>query len=412
MPIETKINMSSCLRSKYKESLHEMKGIIGSLGKMQMALGTGSAEMFTLLLKRFMFIICTVPDNYFLSDACENLHELFVEFRIMLGHFEAGESGNGRKKMERSFTDILEMSSDLYEMYRDFLSDPGYQGTNFPKSNKIRAMRDLSRILNDGQKLVHLSKNDPPSSSQSKHSKQQQQHVAIKMTPTSPKEEFDYTDPSKLPYPLNQPDHLLFPSRAKRTPSPADSGSSNDSESGLLRMPPKAPILGAKEISLAVPKEDSLIAAMNELMAPPVPPTSTHGKISYIESNEFNHNHNSSSNHLNYNYSKYNSNASSRRNSNSLRPPIIIDQDGDILPNGPMPQLRSAAASIYESSGGKILVNEQETEQEKLDAEFILAYREQACKPVEFWVETPKEMQKTPEELESSGWSSKSRSGY
>ena len=40
---------------------------------------------------------------------------------------------------------------------------------------------------------------------------------------------------------------------------------------------------------------------------------------------------------------------------------VFFDEDGDILPTS-MPELKSAAESIYESSNGKIIVNDDDFE--------------------------------------------------
>ena len=70
---------------------------------------------------------------------------------------------------------------------------------------------------------------------------------------------------------------------------------------------------------------------------PPKIPTSNHGRIVYVR--------------------RCNSvlTLPNRIIKGNIRPPVLVDDDGDILPTGPIPQLRSAAASIYENDEGRIL---------------------------------------------------------
>jgi hypothetical protein len=412
------------IKSKQKEQLNDLKTLLGSISKMKDI--HPDKEMFSAVIKKFIYTIATIPDNYFLSDACESVHEMFLEFRIILGYFEKGVTG---KKLTLALKDIEMISRDLYEVYNEFLNNVGYSGTYFPKPKKIKAMRQLADIVKDGRDVVILNKNKIKAA-------KKEVHVTISI----PNEANSEPDSQALKeminsLSLNYSQSSTMKINQKNLSSPVDSVSTDSSsfnpETSLPKSydTPLTPRLYSEEVSsikattlkMGNTRESALVAAMGELMAPPPPPPSTrHGRIAYVQEG------NSGSGIT----EKLGPLVPSRR-SQSLKPPILIDDDGDILPaNGPSslkPPI-SAASSIYDSSGGIFVGDEYHLSatmqldtprgftprdgSSKIledDDSFIVAYRESAMKTMTV-KNVPEENKKmTALKMESSGWSLKNR---
>lgn len=342
---------SDCIKTHHKESLSQLKSLSSSIVKFEVT--APNQEIYTLVVKKFIFTVTTIQDDYFLSDVCESTHDLFVEFRFALGYFEAGKA----KKVAGSMADTAEMCKAIYEMFKDFLSDPGYSGTNFPKPAKLKAMRELAGLVADKDDIFVLRKGDAKST-EKKKKKNNSRHVAIDMNFLQ-----DY---------------------------PSINFISTDTESvDLESTTPLAPQLANEEVgamknALGSRKGSMFVAAMGDLMPPPPPPISNHGRIKYVEEVDGNAPTPPPPRRVSNPYT-----------SSQLRPPILVDEDGDILPNKAVPnfplqpQLKSAVASIYESSDGRIIVDEMHgigsciptPKQSRIlddDDSFIQAYREYA----------------------------------
>lgn len=434
MPAEIKIKGNKnekksnfCVKSRHKEQLSDLKSLLGSILKMKDT--RPNKEMLSVIIKKFIYTITTVPDDYFLSDACELTHEMFMEFRIILGYFEKGVTG---KKMTVALEDIEMVSKDLYEMYKEFLSDPSYNGTNFPKPKKIKAMKQLAELVKDAEDVVILNKSKVPKVKVAK--REDENHVAIDI----PNEvEFEPASDAlkeminsfSLHY--SRSDNLNDITNQPRASSPADSVSTSSSsfnpDASILKSyeTPLTPRLYSEEVStikattlkMGNTKDSVLVAAMGELMAPPPPPPSTrHGRIAYVQEGR---------------NEKLAPPIPSRR-SMSLKPPILVDDDGDILPsNGPSSLIppKSAASSIYESTGGRIIVDDDYHLSDTMqldtpkgftprggsskiledDDSFIVAYREFAMNSSTVRNVPEENKKKMAVEMESSGWSLKNR---
>ena len=136
MPTEVRININNsrnhnngngnstieCIKTRHKESLSQLKSLLSSITKFEAT--PPSQEIYSLVVKKFIFTTATISDDYFLSDVCELACELFVEFRFALGYFESGKM----KKLTVSMTDTVEMCTEIYNKFKEFLSDPGYNG--------------------------------------------------------------------------------------------------------------------------------------------------------------------------------------------------------------------------------------------------------------------------------------------
>ena len=463
---EVKININGnnsskieCLRSKHKEQLGDLKSLLGSISKIKNSLP--EKEMFSVLIKKFIYTIVTVPDNYFLSDVCELTHELFIEFRMALGYLENQSKNNG-KKLQMALEDIETISKDIYGLYKDFLSDPGYSGTNFPKPKKIKAMRQLEEAVKDVGDVVILNKKkfkettksttNPsntvtssktainPFANISKASntfKQENRHVAIDIPENRPEptpdELRELINSFSLKYAKSDDFESFAVDSTVDTSSLSDS-TSTDSFNPTVNMSksyttPLTPRLYSEELSAIKTttvktgkgSDAVLVAAMGELMGtPPRVPKSGHGRVLYVDAREGGRGQ----------VPVVPKRRSQQSQSSGLRPPILVDDDGDILPaNGPsLPQLKSAAASIYESSNGRIIVDIDPLRTPKGftprgsqsagklledadddDDSFIVAYREYAMREGEVGRNVVEENKKMAGEMESSGWSMKNR---
>lgn len=416
----TEIRNHECIKTRHKESLNQMKSLLSSIAKFEG--NPPTQEIYSLVVKKFMFVTATVPDDYFLSDVCELTYELFVEFRLTLGYYESGKS----KKLAASMMDTVEMCTDICRKFKEFLSDPGYNGTNFPKPAKLKAMRELAGIVADKEDVVVLRKSDVTDKKKSAFAgihetrhESESRHVAIDMN-------FLQQIDKQTELELN----------SNGSSGDSDTSSISTSSSNSVQTP-LAPQLSNEEIGAMKSvaslggggsrKGSMFVAAMGDLMPPPPPPQSNHGRIRYVEAEE--------------NAPTPPPPPSSRRASNpytssQLRPPILVDDDGDILPstgvpNFPLqPQLKSAAASIYESSDGRIIVEECTTKSYGFtpknsnsshysrvledDDSFIQAYREYVMESGGETLEQrsssivdKREVDRS--EFDSSGWSLKNR---
>lgn len=378
-----KANKTECLRSKHKEMLAEMKQLLGPISKLPAT--KPEKEMFRVLIKKFIFITSTVSDDYFLSDICEPAHELFIEFRLILGYFER----NSTKKLQSGLEDVVVMCEDIYESFRSFMNDPGYNGTDFPKPGKLRAMRELATAVRDAEDVFVLGKDKRSGSTVKNKQRKAEEHTAIDI----------------IGHRQQRPTAIDNVNLENASTCSLSFLYSDSSSSTSPRETPETPRLYVEEVS-AIRSVTSMnatavmVAAMNDLMAPPALPSSNHGRISYVDPR-----------------------GNRRRSSQQgLRPPILVDDEGDVLPStGPISnmaqQLKSAASSIYESSGGRIVVDNSNvfsvdtpkgltprTRGPSLledDDSFIMAYREYA--------NVKERVAKSPAEFESSGWSLKNR---
>lgn len=387
-----RINSSShtdCVKTKHKESLRLMKSLLSSINKFEAT--PPNQEIYTLLVKKFIFSVATIQDDYFLSDVCELTHDLFVEFRFALGYFEGGKA----KKVAGSMVDTTEMCTEIYDKFRDFLSDPGYSGTNFPKPSKLKAMGVLAGLVADKEDIFVLRKADLKKTGKLIGAeKKKNRHVAIDMN------FLQDIQPS-----VTSTDSIT---------EPVTSADSSTLETPLAPQLSNEEI-GAMKIALGNRKGSMFVAAIGDLMPPPPPPISSHGRIRYVEVDE------------NAPTPPPSRRASNPYTSSQLRPPILVDDDGDVLPNGAVPnfplqpQLKSAAASIYESSDGRIIVDEHASyanatpKQSRVlddDDSFIQAYREYAMESgkTSSGVENGgKSTSSEKKEFGSSGWSLQNR---
>lgn len=386
------------VKAKHKESLNQLKNLTNSMRKLEKAASSDSLidkEMFSVMIKKFLFTVSSVNDDYFLTDVCEIAYELFLDFRLILGYLEGGKT----KKIKTALKDVVEMCSEMTAMFKEFLSDPGYNGTNFPKPGKLRAMRELAGIVADASDVVVLTKATVI---------EKQQRTAVSETKQESKTK-DFTSETLIKQD-HQQHHVSI-----EIPSDTDSPTPQD--------PPLTPKLCSEEVSsmqiaategIGPKNRNVFVAAMGDLMAPPPLPASKHGRIAYISAR-----------------SDAPAIPTRRASTGTLRPPILIDDDGDILPSmcpkAFSPQIRSAAVSIYESSDGRIVVDESiplayaaldtpkgltpQTRQAKVledDDSFIMAYREQALgEPCEDNLEARRSS--VPVDFGSSGWSLKNR---
>lgn len=406
------------IRQNHTKTLNDLKDLTSSLKKIQKVVESDGCkidkEIISVLLKKFLFTISTVNDDYFLTDVCELSHELFIEFRLILGYIESQKP----KKLKTAMKDVLDMCVEATGMFREFLSNPGYNGTNFPKPKKLRAMRDLGRLVVDAKDVVVLTKDATEKKLKSNdiyrdRFLEQNQDEQSQVQAGYP--EVDYNQENEEEH------HVSIDISMLNTQKSTDSESSTSSCET-----PLTPKLYSEEISsmrAAVTRGSGnvLVSAMGELMPPPPPPASRHGKISYVQVNR----------------TRFNDAPpipSRRASRGMLRPPILIDDDGDILPNtGPaIPQMRSASVSIYESSDGRIVVDEPlvlidqlfgvdtpkgltpRTKQPKVlddDDSFIMAYREHVLDEGYDQHLTYMDDRKNPAPIDfgSSGWSLKNR---
>lgn len=403
MPSEIGTNSSS--NDRHKESLNELKSLLSSIAKFDTN-PPSNQEMYSLLVKRFLFTLASVKDEFFLSDVCGLSYELFVELRINLGYFEAGKL----KKIKMAMRDTIELCNEIYRKFQDYLYDPGYNGTNFPKPSKLKAMRELAGIVASKEDIVVLRKGDLRRKKQPKtkdFKSKKDNYFEIDMIFNKNEISFDN-------------DELNIDS------------SDNESSISTFEMP-TTPQLNSEEISsmksatILGSKGSILLAAVGDLMPPPPPPSSDHGRVKYVKVEK----------PSNKPPPPPPPSLISRRSSNplissQLRPPILVDDDGDILPNTAVPtfpfqpQLKSATASIYESSDGRIIVDDYisyptsngYTPKDKSwvledDDSFIQAYREYAMESGNVMEEDnvtfnrKKSVDKS--ELDLSGWSMKNR---
>ena len=406
------------ITTRHKESLLQMKSLLSSIVKFKATSPT--EEIYSLVVKKFMFTVSTICDDYFLSDVCELAYELFVEFRLALGYFQSGKF----KRVAASMADTVEMCTEITNKFRDFLTDPGYRGTNFPKPAKLKAMRELAGLVADNEDVFVLRKANlttrkkKAKNQMESNVKGESRHVAIDMNIRQDTVSSVMSEYIECSEPIDSCD-----SQSSTASTSTDSSSIHSIET------PHTPQLSNEEISGmksaaafgGLRKGSMLVAAMGDLMPPPPPPVSNHGRIRYVDiappSIPFRR-------------------ASNPYTSSQLRPPILVDDEGDILPSSSVPifplqpQLKSAAASIYESSDGRIIVDEhrgciptpkgftpkdwQHSRVLEDDDSFIQAYREYAMESGHKVhdsndVEGKRATRIDMRELDSSGWSLKNR---
>ncbi len=161
------IDLSLTIQDQHRDRLEQMQFALDSLIELcKQPISSFTCPQLETLVKQIVQDACTVPDSFFLSDACEGVHELFADFRILLGYFEM-EKTHG-ERFETCLQDVVDDCAKLVRLYRNFLRDPGYVGTAFPKPDKIKAMRRMSRVMSVSVEM------------ESKHSLMQQ-HTVISM---------------------------------------------------------------------------------------------------------------------------------------------------------------------------------------------------------------------------------------
>lgn len=323
------------------QRLEELRCLIESLRRLeQSAIAPNTAEILSHLVRKVVYLIASVPDEYFVTDACELTHETLVDFRVLMGHFDTGRLGT--RRLQLTLRDVFEGCEELMTMYEQFLHDPAYQGTRFPNKNAIREMRRLRDVVKDAAQVIDLTRPKPETPAP-------RSPFIVDMFESMPMEE-DTT------HVLQEylPDRLLSPTPT--IDSFSSSVSSVTSESNMLKSytAPQTPVLKARNLepkiavlesrsgmlesrsavpapSSAVPAPKSgvpapFLAAMTDVLVPPTPPPSKHGRIAYMP--------------MECGHSAPSPIAMPRGHggySRSLRPPILIDDDGDILPSNPPP---------------------------------------------------------------------------
>ena len=406
------MSKSDCIQSKHKETLNQIKIMIGSCKKLNQS-DSIDKEFFSTLMKKFLFTVASIRDDFFLSDACELAYELFIEFRIILGYLEKPTS-TSEKKLKLALKDVEEMCEELGEMFKEFLIDTRYEGTKFPKPANLKAMRELVKIVGDASDVVILTKSES-GEDQKKNMRTTKQPIYVAI---------DMKLDNEAPLRNNTNNHK---STQNRESSVLSLTSASESETNMLLLKtkgvPSTPKLYSDDVSAmrvasCVRGNNNncvLVAAMGELMPAPPLPTSEHGRISYVQV-----------------ANRVQPITAVRALTGTFKPPILVDDDGDILPSsGPMiPQLKSASASIYESSYGRFDANENishhplteyfsidtpkgltpRTKQPKVledDDSFIIAYREQAME--EICASVQDRRKGNVNDFGSSGWSVKNR---
>lgn len=288
------IDLTSTLQSQHRDRLDTMEAASDALKRLhQSPLSSTTAATFSSLVKRIVSLACSVPDNYFLSDASGLVHEIFADFRVLLGYFEDGKTSS--QKFQMAFEDIVDDCAELVALYRSFLRDPGYNGTAFPKPTAIKAMRRMALIM-------------APNTHDSIQERSQSAFARPIKTPT--------------PSTFVQMDALA----SLQSVSPC-STSSIGSESNLLRAfdAPATPDLPAKNLTNFV----SVLEAVNQLMPAPAPPSSQHGRLHEKEPAK--------------EAAKSAMDEIARHlistNQTSLRPPQFVDEEGDFMPTSPPPTI-------------------------------------------------------------------------
>ena len=314
------VDLSNTIQNQHRDRLDHMQRALDALINLhRQPVSSNTASSLIPLVKQIAFLACTVPDSYFLSDACESVHDLFADFRILLGYFEAADRIS-QSKLEEGFADVVEDCSLLIRLYRSFLRDPGYSGTAFPKPAKIKAMRQMSRIMAVDQREMTQSSTNVFL----KTPKPMGPATIVQMETNwskQPKESFsgNWTKQSKESFNANwtkQPKESFTGKFNKTNLQPNHQNKQTD----LLRVfkPPATPELKPQNLQL-----NAVLEAVKQLMPVPVPPPprSNHevsepappkSALEEIQRNLL---------------------------QTSLKPPTFVDDEGDELPHTPPPQI-------------------------------------------------------------------------
>lgn len=320
---ESKNNINN-INSQYveKDKTSELNSLIGSLKNLKQN-GTFESDTLKQLIKQILYTFATVSDPFFLTEVCEKAYELFVDFRMLLGCIEEDK----HKDFEMIFEGIIKEFDELLSIYKKNMRLESK--ILFANPAKVKSMRELARMVKDRREdAIFLSQEAAKISHQSKADTLKEETADEIASTLATKALIEAIASAAT---LNT-SHHLSPTLSISTDTDS---SSVCSESNLLKKyeSPSTPRLESSEISNTNP---GLVEAMvSDLMSPPSLPSSRHGRIQYKSD--------SSGRCINFN--------------GNLRRPVFIDEDGDILPTA-MPELKSAAESIYESSNGKIIVDD------------------------------------------------------
>lgn len=305
------VGLADSIQNQQRDRLELMHSALKSLMDMEKHQSvSGNSVIFSSLVKQIVYLACTVPDAHFLSDASECTHELFADFRILLGYFEDGKTQCG--KFLQHCQDVVDDCATLVNLYKSFLRDPGYSGTSFPKPDKIKAMQRMSRIMASGMKDIK---------------------------PAVPSRRSSFRTPSHSTI-VQMEESISTPSKSSTVQPNANSyentstsSSSTGHQATAAFKPPPTPQLKSQNLPSC-----SILDAMMDVAPGPAPPSR---RYSAFEAG-----------HQPLQAAVPSRGAlrdlERRFLQTSLRPPVFVDEDGDELPHRPPPPV-SPALSDTES---------------------------------------------------------------